>query len=529
MSDGVLDQTRLRTNGILHKLGYIQSKAHAGSPRPSTRMPVQQHVLNWLYSVLTSEYHDVNRTYNDVAQALAQYPSLAPRTDVHTFPNGYSALLLHLSGTLPVNFRGNIYRFPVSVWVPHAYPREPPIIYVTPTGNMVIRPGQHIDPQGQVYHPYLVGWAEYWDKSTVRDLLALLCDVFAKEPPVIARQPPRQTQHPQPVQSPPPVPPLPSQVASRSASHEQPRPPPPPPKMTPQEGQQPFYTGSPLPQTPGLHQAQPLNQLPSRPLSSTMSPFVGSLGHGTHYPQPSNAANAASHGQWQQPGYQAGYQQPTATSQQGGMEASWNRESSAPQPQNSSAQPPPDLLDEPLTLELPGQSSVAPPPIPPNPEKDALLSQLAQTLALMRQHNRQQNESSMAGLQAQRNAMLSVLPAMQSEMGQLTQLSNVLTSNTAILHEALNRADGVIEGSKSHPAPNIDELLVAPTIVANQLYLLVAEERALGDAVFMLGRAVERGRITPAVFAKMTRSLAREWYFKSALVRKIALGMGLWA
>lgn len=65
--------------------------------------PVPQHILNWLYSVLTSvcipspascmnkltvffpqEYHDVNRTYGDVAVALAQYPSLAPRTDVHS-------------------------------------------------------------------------------------------------------------------------------------------------------------------------------------------------------------------------------------------------------------------------------------------------------------------------------------------------------------------------------------------------------------------------------------------------------------
>ena len=44
-------------------------------------MVVQQHVLNWLYSVLTSEYRDVNRAYNDVAQALSAYPSLAPRTD----------------------------------------------------------------------------------------------------------------------------------------------------------------------------------------------------------------------------------------------------------------------------------------------------------------------------------------------------------------------------------------------------------------------------------------------------------------
>lgn len=145
----------------------------------------------------------------------------------------------------------------------------------------------------------------------------------------------------------------------------------------------------------------------------------------------------------------------------------------------------------------------------------------------MRQQSRQQNESSMAGLQAQRTAMLSVIPTIQSEMGQLNQLSNVLTSNANILHEALRKADGVIEGSKNHPSPDIDELLVAPTVVANQLYNLVAEERALGDAIFMLGRAMERGRISPAVFAKMTRSLAREWYMKKALVLEIGKGMGL--
>lgn len=133
----------------------------------------------------------------------------------------------------------------------------------------------------------------------------------------------------------------------------------------------------------------------------------------------------------------------------------------------------------------------------------------------------------MAGLKAQRLAMQAAVPALHAEMNQLTQLSEVLASNTNILHEALRKADAVVEGSKNHPAPDIDELLVAPTVVANQLYTLVAEERALGDAIFILGRAVERGRVSPAVFAKMTRSLAREWYLKKALVRKIGQGMGM--
>ena len=135
----------------------------------------------------------MNRTYNDIAQALSSYPGLSPRTDVHSmspgltlaagcrcvlsltldcstsclaFVDGTSALLVHLSGTLPITFRGATYRFPISVWVPHAYPRAAPLVYVTPTEKMFVRPGQHVDPQGQVYHPYLAAWPSFWDVST---------------------------------------------------------------------------------------------------------------------------------------------------------------------------------------------------------------------------------------------------------------------------------------------------------------------------------------------------------------------------
>lgn len=186
-------------------------------------------------------------------------------------------------------------------------------------------------------------------------------------------------------------------------------------------------------------------------------------------------------------------------------------------------------MDEPLTLNIPSPSSVAPPPIPTNPEKDALLQQLASTLYQMRTRVRAQNESSLQGLQAQRTAMLSAMSAMQQEAGGLTQLSNLLRNNTTILHDIMRRADETIENSKSLPEPDVDQLLVAPTVVGNQLYDLVAEERALADAIFVLGRAVERGRVAPAVFAKTTRSLAREWYLKKALVKKVGRGMGLTA
>ena len=184
-------------------------------------------------------------------------------------------------------------------------------------------------------------------------------------------------------------------------------------------------------------------------------------------------------------------------------------------------------MDEPLTLSIPSPAHVPAPPIPPNPEKDALLHQLARTLHATRQRSREQDASSLAGLQAQRTAMLAAVSTLQAEEAALAGLTGLLTSNAAILREALRTADGLIEDSARLPAPGVDELLVAPTVVANQLYDLVAEERALADAIFVLGRAVEKGRVSPQVFAKMTRSLAREWYLKKALVKKIATGMGL--
>ncbi|KAL2130717.1 hypothetical protein VTI74DRAFT_6046 [Chaetomium olivicolor] len=543
-------------------------------------MVVQQHVLNWLYSVLTSEYHDVNRTYNDVAQALSQYPSLSPRTDVHTFPNGASALLLHLSGTLPVLFRGTTYRFPVSIWVPHAYPREAPLVYVTPTETMMVRPGQHVDPQGQVYHPYLAGWSTFWDKSTILDFLAIMQDIFAKEPPVIARQqaqPQPQPPPPQHTPTPPPVPPLPPDLAPRPASRVQSaapqdvRPPPPPPKpgahteprlqLSPASS---HATGPAVPPPPpkvggpagqyasnGPRTApeQPARAGPSRYDAPPPLPPQPTSASPHPRPPPLPAQHPLSPQGMQYQGLPPPAAFPPGPPQPPFSPADPRRISTfiQPQPYNNSPPPaawqqppppvqaepkpkpppPPDLMDDDLTVPIPSPSNVPPPPIPPNPEKDLLLHRLAQTLHTLRQKSRAQNDASLQGLHAQRAAMLNAMTTLQAESAQLTQLTALLTSNTAILQDSLRKADKVIESSANHPKPDIDELLVAPTVVGNQLYELVAEERALADAIFMLGRAVERGRIAPQTFAKMTRGLAREWYLKKALVRKIGRGMGL--
>ncbi|APA16150.1 hypothetical protein SS1G_10308 [Sclerotinia sclerotiorum 1980 UF-70] len=570
---------------------------------------VQQRVLNWLYSVLTSEYRDVNRTYNDVAQTLSQYTSLSPRTDVYTYENGASSLLLHLSGTLPVNFRGTIYRFPIALWIPHAYPQEAPLVYVTPVEGMVVRAGQHVDPQGKVYHPYLMRWPDYWDKSNVLDFLAILRDIFAKEPPVISKQQQNPPPRPQSTAIPPPIPPLPPNVARPIPSSASPRPlnddrpPPPPPKPTnsatpyspsgssrrdvgpplpplpTQVGYDNSKYGPPMPQSPnrqshtpqkssGLRyeSAPPLPPQQSRqnlrePSYSPVSPitppedpyrqssysqsyqqppqpqqpqqappqvhnpnFIRQPAPQNGRPQPPPQYVHPQHQQPQQPypGHPLQQQWPQYQQQQ------YQQQPAPPQPKAKSP-PPTDLLDAPLTLSIPDASSanLPAPPVPPNPEKDMLLHKLASALHSQRLHHTTQTTSSLPGLQSQQKSMLSTLNAMQSELSALESLSALLTNNTTILHNSLQTADQLLQSSQHRTRPSIDELLVAPTVVGNQLYELVCEERSLADAIDVLGRAVERGRISGPTFAKMTRGLAREWYLKKALIRKIGRGMGL--
>ena len=65
-----------------------------------------------------------------------------------------------MQGVLPVTFRGTAYAFPISVWFPQEYPSAGPIGFVSPTKNMVVRPGQYVSGEGKIYHPYLANWRE---------------------------------------------------------------------------------------------------------------------------------------------------------------------------------------------------------------------------------------------------------------------------------------------------------------------------------------------------------------------------------
>lgn len=174
--------------------------------------------------------------------------------------------------------------------------------------------------------------------------------------------------------------------------------------------------------------------------------------------------------------------------------------------------PPDDLLTSPFENALPTQpTNIAPPPIPPNPHKDALLSALSQTVTQQINSTHASNLSALPPLRAQQTALTATLNAINAEMTQLNELETLLSSNEAILHQAMRDADKVLDDAKRRKVPNIDEVLVAPTIVAGQLYATVAEERAIEDSRAVLGKALDRGRIGGALWAKVCNQNLRSY------------------
>lgn len=169
-----------------------------------------------------------------------------------------------------------------------------------------------------------------------------------------------------------------------------------------------------------------------------------------------------------------------------------------------STKPTEDLLTSPFETPLPAPAAdIAAPPIPPNPQKDAILSALSQTLTQQIRSTYDSNMGAIPSLRAQQSALQSTLTAISNEISQLNDLQVLLSSNEAILHKAMHDADQVMEDAKHRKVPIVDEVLVAPTIVAGQLYALVADERSIEDCRSVLSRALDRGRIAPDVWAKV--------------------------
>jgi len=95
---------------------------------------------------------------------------------------------------------------------------------------------------------------------------------------------------------------------------------------------------------------------------------------------------------------------------------------------------------------------------------------------------------------------------LQAELGELQHLDAALASNEQIIQGAMREADRVMEDARQREVPDVDDVLVAPTVVGGQLYTLATEEKGIADALFVLGRALDKGRVSADVFVKVCGS-----------------------
>ncbi|KAK5086986.1 suppressor protein stp22 of temperature-sensitive alpha-factor receptor and arginine permease [Lithohypha guttulata] len=418
--------------------------------------------------------------------------------------------------------------------------------------------------------------------GSLGDFLRILADIFAREPPVMAR-PNNQAQaqarfasQPQP----PPRPPLPSvqQPPSIGPPGLVSGPPPPPPKSSNyidgprQEGisrsdSQRFsrYDGPPSLPAPAATAGTPIfgsppPQAPYQPQGRSVSrqSYHGPQEHppsAVYQPQRQSIAGPPTifHAQQLVPQQGARPPQhlqgtnlqsyPLSTSQQAPQQTVFQHHSQQqapylPQPPPPSSAPiaeprQPNLMDEsPFDVSLPVSSANIPTPtIPPNPEKQHILQTL-QTTLLSSLHNQiTQSSSAIAPLQAQNIALQAAHHTLQQELAQLQAQHSQLQQNITSLNSTIAAADRTIDNARnaSSPSkvPNIDDLIIPPTVVARQLYDNVAEQRGYEAAIYALTEGFVRGRMSYDIWVRKARECAREEFRRKWLVRRVGRGMGL--
>lgn len=132
-----------------------------------------------------SKYYNPDITRKDICRVLEHYRGLNFKTEPFVFNDGSRKDLVNLQGTVPVNFKGNVYHIPICIWVMDTHPNNAPMCYVTPTQDMNIKVSNFVDHNGKIYLPYLHEWIPH--KSDLGSLIQVMIVIFGDHPPVYAK------------------------------------------------------------------------------------------------------------------------------------------------------------------------------------------------------------------------------------------------------------------------------------------------------------------------------------------------------
>ncbi|KAF8628460.1 hypothetical protein AX15_003972 [Amanita polypyramis BW_CC] len=474
----------------------------------------------WLRQNVQTYLHK-DRVFFDIDAALARFGSLRPKTDVYTYDDGRTQLLLCVHGVLPITFRRASYNIPIALWIPQTYPKLPPIIYVVPNNDMLVKPGTYVDVSGRCSPEYIRNWERKSEGCNLIILLEVMQDQYSRDPPLFSKPKERPT--------PPPT--------TSTLTHDR-------PVLPPKPRQSPSHTS---PDPKSINHA---NLLQSTYISSTTtvpppSPRLASAnGPMFQYRDPRRSPALLGHlaPDLSTPSTIANYFIPTNPSH--------NRNFSVQDPavspnittqttiahyataqadsdhitNQSITTPVANLLDEDTPIVQPVRHA---PPRPPNPELLQLQAKLSEKIESEMTSLTRALALDADRLRAIQTDLLAGEPAIRDEMARLEAVRDVCRNVRGRLGNTVDRAEKNVAELRRKGDPEIDEMVCATSIVHNQLINLVAEDNAIEDTIYQLHRALNAGRIDLERFLRTTRVLAEEQFMKRALLEKITIEAAL--
>ncbi len=82
--------------------------------------------------------------------------------------------------------QGVKYNIPVVIWLTDKYPQSAPLMYVTPTPNMIIKQNHSfVDPSGMVHTPCITNWL--YPRSNLLDTVTEMSIIFGSETPLYSK------------------------------------------------------------------------------------------------------------------------------------------------------------------------------------------------------------------------------------------------------------------------------------------------------------------------------------------------------
>ncbi|KAG0054134.1 hypothetical protein BGZ83_011921 [Gryganskiella cystojenkinii] len=362
-------------------------------------------IAEWLQrALLTIGYQHRDRMYADVEAVLRLFQNfLVPKAETYTHDNGRSQLLLSLIGTVPIMYQSATYNIPVAFWLPTSYPSVAPIVFVTPTALMLVKPGNYVDSN-------LVG------------LISVMQGVFSQEPPVYAKSNSSSTQQQQPQSSP-------------------------------------TIGGYPSPTT-SLRPAPPILSYAPRAATSTTSTLQ------------------------QQSGSHSQLNRPTASTSTATTYGS---------------------TSHPLT-----------------PQQAQLYTKLQTTLSDYKKASSREMDTLVTVNKQLNDAENST----KAEIESLRDLQTKIQYNITTLTRTIEQLNAKIDQIQNWPEEPVDEIICGSSVVHNQLFELVAEEIAIEDTIYLLGKALSQDKVELNAYMKHLRNLSREQFMKKALIKKVKVQLG---